>query len=146
MKELDQGYEFTKAQLAELEQLRQRVAELEDLVPELEIARNERQIWSEKYYASQLDNLRLRECLLKAISTCFDRASYERHMSDPSYFTNQALSTPTPAEALEKYLADRLGEPVAWRGMTGHGVVISVNPPSIQPDKWTPLYYLKEKP
>ena len=50
------------------------------------------------------------EVLLKAISSCFDRQSYERHMSDPSYFTNQALSLQPTSEALDAYVKARMDE------------------------------------
>ena len=154
-----------------IEQLRQRVAELEAEVTDLnedvdgvavqlsysEIGKRKAQ---EQLAASQLDNLRLRSAIDVAMDNlrshgdnCFVSDNYE---GDPgnrcncgldslANYLKEALSTPTDTGPLEKYVADRLGDPVAWQGMTGHGLVISVNPPAIQPDKWTPLFALKEK-
>jgi hypothetical protein len=60
--------------------------------------------------ARELAIQQLRSALLKAIGSCFDRQAYERHMADPSYFTNQALSLQPTTPYLDAYVAERTKE------------------------------------
>ena len=46
----------------------------------------------------------------KAISTCFDKQAYERTLSDPSFFVNQAIALPNDDTALNELIAERTKE------------------------------------
>ena len=156
MKELDQGYEFTKAQLAELEQLRQRVKELEHghltrdarLIERHDATCREVKRVTDKLAASQLENKRLREVLIVMCHPVMvSHAGPARYRE----FEDAVNKQPTDTEALEQYLADRLGEPVAWGNFkdNGEACMLSISQHPEDRANWMnpkPLYALKERP
>ncbi len=88
----------------------------------------------------QLEASQKREVMLRdALETCEVGDFSTGHVIYPSFdekLVNEALAATADIDGL--ILCEK--EPFAWVGMSGHGAIVSMTPPTVQPDLWKQCY------
>jgi hypothetical protein len=115
----------------------------EQILPTMFCGLTAKEIYSmkEQLANTQLENQKLRDG--------YNRSRSGVSIKYATELANKLLQdTPPNTDALKQYvdaeIARRIGEPVAWMLVTGHGTSLQLNKPDCELDYWKPLYTLKD--